>query len=171
MELNKSGTSIIDEELKEESAWTEFDLSRRKILRAAFGKGKIALLILDIRHPRISIKPPQGGPCPFFARPLGLQQGETLPDPGNHRDSFGVVGLDQEKDPANRLELIASQLPSFIESFYYTQRVPIKIYVSHDDIRKEEPAATVTPGKSGEITKVEIDRSKLEPFYTNPEGN
>ncbi|GEM_PF-4938549 len=173
MELKKSGILIIDEELKEESAWTETDLARRRALRSALESGEVPLLIIDIttKEPRIFIKSPEGGPNPFFTRAVNLREGQELPDPEGHRGLVGIEGLDQVQDPANRLDMIARQLPSFIESFHYTQRVPVKIYLTHADLHKKEPASTVTPGKSGELPHVEIDQSKLEPFYIRLQKN
>lgn len=169
MELKKSSVETASKEHKEEAKWLERDLDRRRALREALEAGEVNLLIGDIRshNPRLTIKPTEGGSLPHFARAVSVETGCAIEDPENHRDLIGVENLDLETDFAKRLEMIAKQIPAFIESFHYTQKVPVKIYFNHADLRKKEPAATTTSG-SGKVPHVEIDQAKLEPFYTNP---
>lgn len=173
--MDKSEILTVEKERKEESQWTETDLVRRRALRESFDErvGVVSLLTTNIRakEPRITIKSPKETGSHHFARVVNLKPGEILEDPENHRDLIGIENLDKETDPAKRLEMIARKIPAFIESFPYTQKVPIKIYVNQEDLRKKEPAAEVAPQTDFNNLRVTVNRSKLEHLYTTPGDN
>lgn len=156
MEYKGSSVLTIVQELHDEAAWTEMDLLRRRILRESFAQEEISLFISSLLTsiPRISIKPPRGGPRPHFVRVVSLVNSEQLTDPENHRDLIGIVGLEKVQDPTTRLQMIAQALPTFIESFGYTQRVPIKIFDS-----SKKPVATISFEEDESLPKVTVSKT------------
>ena len=157
------------ETARENRNWVEIDFARRRVLRDSFAQERIDLF-LNPAHPEpvISIRPTKGGGKPHIAivEPIGPQE---VPLPDEYNFAIPVQGLSETTDPAERLRLIAQELPAFIERFEYTQKVPIRIFNDTNDYDRNEPAAEIT--FEGSVPEVKVDESKLAPFYTTPEGN
>lgn len=163
MELHRNDIQTIQKELKAESDWVEFDLIRRRALRAAISSGRINFFIRNLNGevPAISIWLPEGGPRPFFAKIVEATSNE-LEDPEHGNIAFGVENLGDLQDPAEKLERIGQALPEFLDKFYTNARgVPIRIFANIDDFRSNEPLATIDFPEGANRPKILVNKDKL----------
>ena len=162
MEFHPTGVKTIQEELKEESDWTEVDLVRRRALREAIAAGQINFFVRNLDgKPVLSIVLKEGGPRPTFAIVVDSLSDE-LAAYKNDNILIGIDNLTCLPDPADRLRKIGEALPAFLTRFYTNSwGVSIRIYRNKEDFdtnqllisvdydQKQEPTVSVNEAKLG----------------------